>query len=423
VTQKNDTGDLNMFRFGDGRDWFFEKRFGLFIHWGLYAIHAWHEQEQYRASVPRKEYRKLIRKFNPVKFDADAWLDLAEKAGMEYLTVTAKHVDGFCLWDTAHTDYNIMNTPYGRDVIGMLAEACHRRGFPLCLYYSIPDLNQPNFPHEGLPYELPAPEPGDEPDFDKYLAFIKEQIRELCTKYGEIHGIWWDANKKEKRDRSLNELIRDLQPKAVINHRGFDEGDFDIAERDWSVDKVNAVLAFEKPLQGCTSVGRHSWGYKEHEDYHTDRYLLESICKILGRGGSYMLNVGPMADGTFPPEAVRILRTIGKWHHTVKEAFDGTEPASELIDNRQVLLTKRENVLYVLLFKYPEDNGVPMRPIEIMPRKATLLNTGEPVETRVDILPKLHRENKPYLRLCNLPANEMPGTVLVVRLEFDEAVG
>ncbi len=136
-------------RFGDRRDWFFEKRFGMFIHWGLYAIPGWHEQHQWRGRVPRAEYVKLAQRWNPVKFDPDQWLDLAEEAGMKYVCVTTKHHDGFCLWDTKQTAFNTMNTPYGKDALKLLADACHRRGFPLCLYYSCVDWHHPHYPNQG----------------------------------------------------------------------------------------------------------------------------------------------------------------------------------------------------------------------------------------------------------------------------------
>lgn len=123
--------------FGDARDWFVRKRFGMFIHWGVYSVGEWHEQEMYRRKMSRAEYEAYAKRFNPVRFNPDEWLDLASEGGMEYLTFTAKHIDGFCMWNTAETAYNVMNTPYRKDVAGMLAEACHRRGFPLSFYYSI----------------------------------------------------------------------------------------------------------------------------------------------------------------------------------------------------------------------------------------------------------------------------------------------
>jgi len=407
-------------RFGDGRDWFFEKRFGLFLHWGLYAIPAWHEQHLYRLGLTRAEYAKLIHEFDPVRFDPDQWLDLAEEAGMEYVCFTTKHIDGFCLWDTAQTDYNVMNTPYAKDVLAMLADACHRRGFPLCLYYSKVDEHHPNFPNAGGPYELPGPEAGDEPDLEKYKAFVKEQVRELCTNYGELGGFWWDVQVFEHSDPSFNELIRSLQPNAVINDRGFSEGDFDTAERDWSK-PADELLAFERPMEACQSVGMESWGYKEDEDYYTVPYLLQSLDKILAKGGNYLLNVGPMADGTIAPKHAELLRAVGRWYQTVREALDGAEPASHLTDSREVLLTRKGDALYVHLFRTPRGDRVLLNPIDALPRKATLLNTGAEVEARVDLVPSLHQQKKAYLRLRNLPVEDLVGTVPVVKLEFEES--
>ena len=409
-------------RFGDGRDWFFEKRFGLFIHWGLYALPAWHEQVQWRKGMPRREYEKLLQQFNPIRYAPDAWLDLAQEAGMEYVTFTTKHVDGFCLWNTAQHDYNVMNTPYGKDVLGMLAEACHRRGFPLCLYYSLADMHHRHYPNQGRNYERPGPEEGDEPHTEVYLAALKEQIRELCTGYGEIHGIWWDANMGRWRDPSFRELIRALQPKAIINNRGFDDGDFSTPERDY--DKaLGAILAFDRPTEACQAVGSQSWGYREDEDYYADRYLIQSIDRTMARGGNYLLNVGPMADGTIAAEDVRILRKIGGWYRSVKEAFGQSKPASHLIENSDVLLTRRGNTLYVHLHKPPTITSVLLKPLAVLPRKATLLNTGAPVQTVVDSLPKLYPDRNEYLRIRNLPVNDAQDTVLVVKLQFDELPG
>ena len=405
--------------FADERDWFFEKRFGLFIHWGLYAIPAWHEQTLYRKGMKRQEYAKLVHEFNPTRFDPDEWLDLAEEVGMQYVCFTTKHVDGFCMWDTAQTHFKVTNTPYGKDVLALLADACHRRGFPLCLYYSKVDENQPNFPNAGGPYELPEPEPGDDPDLEKYKAFVMEQVRELCTQYGQLGGFWWDVKVFEHHDPSFNELIRELQPGAVINDRGFSEGDFATAERDYA-GSANEVLAFGEPLEACQSVGTQSWGYRENEDHYTDRYLMTSIDRVLAKGGNYLLNVGPKREGTIDAESTRILRAVGQWYHTAKESFDGTQPASHLVENREVHLTRRENTLYVHLFEPPKRTSVLLKPIDVLPRKATLLNTGQEVEARVDLLPSLFRDGKRYLRIRNVPTNEHQDTVLVAKLEFDD---
>ena len=405
--------------FGDARDWFFEKRFGLFVHWGLYAIPAWHEQHLYRRGMKRQEYAKLIHEFNPVRFDPDAWLDLAQEAGMQYLCFTTKHVDGFCMWDTAQTDFKVTNTPYGKDTLAMLAEACHRRGFPLCLYYSKVDENQPNYPNAGGPYELPGPEPGDDPSLEKYKAFVMEHVRELCTQYGQLGAFWWDVKVWEHCDPSFNELIRKLQPGALINDRGFSEGDFATAERDYA-GSAKAALEFTEPLEACQSVGTQSWGYREKEDHYTDRYLMASVDRVLAKGGNYLLNVGPKPDGTIDAESARILKAIGKWYGTVKEAFDGAAPASHLVENREVLLTRKGNTLYVHMLEPPKQTSVLLKPLDVLPREATLLNDGQAVEARVDLMPSLFRDGKGYLRIRNLPTNERQDTVLVARLEFDD---
>ncbi len=404
-------------RFGDGRDWWFQKRFGMFVHWGLYAIHGWHEQEQWRHRVPRAEYVKLASQWNPAQFDPDEWLDLAGETGMKYLCLTTKHHDGFCLWDTRQTDYNTMNTPYGKDVLRMLADACHRRNVPLCLYYSIADWHHPSYPNQGRHHEL-QPQPGDRPDLMKYLEFLKAQVRELCTNYGEIRGFWWDMNVDQHVDPSINDMIRRLQPTAVINNRGFDPGDFGTPERDYE-EKVDAPSGFEKPTEACQSVGMESWGYRQDEDYYTDRHLLRSIDRYLARDANYLLNVGPKGDGTIPKESTAVLHRVGRWYHAVKESLEGAVPASHLTANRNVLLTSKDNNLYVHLNGDPVGEVVKLKPLATAPRKATLLNTGTPVEWSLDLVPSEHVEQGRYLRLRKLPANELTNTVMVVKLEFD----
>ena len=314
-------------RFNDVRDWFFQKRFGLFLHWGLYSIAGWHEQYQWRGHVPRAEYAKLREQWNPVNFDPEKWLDLHQYVGMKYICLTTKHHDGFCLWDTKLTDFNTMNTPYGKDVLRMLADACHRRSIPLCLYYSCVDWNQKNYPNQGRSHELP-PQPGDQPDLEKYLQFVKDQVRELCTNYGEIHGFWWDMNVDKHRDPSINQMIRKLQPAAVINNRGYDSGDFGTPERDYD-STGEERMPLRTLTEACQSVGSESWGYRKDEDYYTDAHLMRSIDGYLARDANYLLNVGPMPDGTIGPNETAILQRIGKWYQAVKGAVEDVESCSQ----------------------------------------------------------------------------------------------
>ncbi len=412
------SGNLLVPRFGDGRDWWFQKRFGLFLHWGLYSINGWHEQDQWRRRIPRKEYEKLAQKWNPVKFDPDKWIDIAEATGMQYICLTTKHHDGFCLFKSKHTDYHSVNTPYGKDVIKLLADACHRRKFPMCLYYSIADWHHPNYPNQGRHHELP-PQPGDKPDLKEYTKYVKAQIRELCTNYGEIHGIWWDMNVDKLEDFSFSAMIHELQPKAVINDRGYGGGDFGTPERDYNK-KGKALLSFTKRTEACQAVGTESWGYRVEEDYYTDRHLLRSIDKYLARDANYLLNVGPKPDGTIADDSVAILKRIGKWYGAVKESLVEVIPASQMTSNRNVFLTRKGNVVYVHLNKDPIMDSVKLPPIDVLPRKATLLNTGKELVCSTDLVPKDHVKQKSYLRVRGLPVNKLSNTVLVVKLEFDK---
>jgi alpha-L-fucosidase len=406
-------------RFGDGRDWFFEKRYGLFIHWGIYSVAGWHEQHMFRKRLSRAAYAPLMGQFNPKKFDPEAWLDLAQEAGMGYLTFTAKHIDGFCMWDTQQTDYKVTRTPYAKDALAQLAEACHKRKFPLCLYYSCADMHHPNYPAAGRSYELREPEPGDQPDLARYLAFVQAQVRELCTNYGELHGFWWDANVLKHRDPSFNALIRQLQPKAVINNRGYDDGDFGTPERDWD-NSVNTKAAFDTPVEACQAVGYQSWCWREDEDRYSDAHLIRSVQKVLAKGGNYLLNVGPKPDGTIDGTSATALRRIGAWLRPVRESLFEVEPASAFTSNRDVVLTRRANTLYVHLVKEPETSSVFLHPLADLPRRATLLNTGEPVAFDVADLPRLHNLTPDRcLRLKRLPVNDRPTAGWVIKLDFD----
>jgi alpha-L-fucosidase len=405
-------------RFGDGRDWFFRNRFGMFVHWGIYSIPAWHEQHQWRARVPRSEYVKLAGQWNPVKFNPEKWLDLLQEAGMSYITITTKHHDGFCLWDTAQTSFNTMNTPYKKDIIGMLAEACHKRNIPLCLYYSIADWNHPSYPNQGRHHELPGPVEGDKPDWEKYMTFLKAQVRELCSNYGEIHGFWWDMNVPLYKDPSVNDMIRKLQPKAVINNRGFDEGDFGTPERDYDAKAADAP-GFERPTEACQSVGMESWGYKKDEDYYTDRHLMRSIDRYLARDANYLLNVGPTADGIIPDESAEILRRIGKWYKPVSESYREVNVPSLLKSNSNLQVTASGRTVYLHFNKDIPGNGFKLKPVNVMPVSASLLNDGRKIECSLTLSPSDHVEQKPYLRLRNLPSDEYSNSVMVVKLDFD----
>lgn len=399
------------FRFQDQRDWFFRERFGMFVHWGIYAVEGWHEQLQWRRGVPRAEYVRLAEQFNPVNFRPDAWLDLCEEAGMSYLCFTAKHHDGFCMWDTAQTDYNIMHTPYRRDVLAMLAEACHRRGIRLGLYYSCPDWHHPNSLNFGRHHQLPQPNPGDQPDLLKYIDFVQRQLVELCSNYGEISEFFWDIP-QEMNFPQLNATIRRLQPSCLINDRGYGPGDYSTPERE-----IPPGEGFDKPTEACDSVGRCSWGYRKNEDYYTPLTIQRNIDKMLARGGNFLLNVGPKPDGTIPEEAVGILRKVGAWYKEVRKAFDAEPFAFEEAAGNACLTRADDGTLYVHFPDGLASSGFEL-PCDRLPKAVTLLNNGRRLLADLEVMPAhALQAGRLDLHIFGLDAEALLDTVPVIQID------
>jgi alpha-L-fucosidase len=252
---------------------------------------------------------------------------------------------------------------------------------------------------------------------------MRAQVTELCSNYGKIHGFWWDAirwREDADKDPGLNQLIRKLQPDAVINDRGFDEGDFGTPERDYRPDDT---ITFKRPTEACQAVGKESWGYRVNEDYYTDRHLMRSIDRYLTRDANYLLNVGPRSDGTIDGKSVAILKRIGKWYNTVKESLEDVLPASSLTTNRELTLTRRDRTLYVHLNTELAVNAVRLKPLNVAPLSAILLNNGRKVDYTVRFSPSDHLVpgQKAYLNLVNLPVNKLCNEVPVVKLEFDRS--
>lgn len=404
-----------MQHFHDGRDWFFERRLGLFLHWGLYAIHGLHEQEQQRYGVPAEEYEKLTAEFHPRRFDPEQWLDLAEEAGMEYLVLTAKHHDGFCLWPSRETGFHVGNTPYRQDIVRQVAEACARRGMPLEFYYSVVDWHQENYPNLGRHHEIRT-DPARH-DWNRYLDYLKRQITELCTQYGSVAGIWWDMNVPQAEAPEVHELIRRLQPGAVINNRGFGPGNYSTPERDFDPENANrGEVAFTRPTEACQSIGFNSWGFRRDEDYYSILYFLRAIDTNLARGGNYLLNVGPDADGVIPEPGRKILRGVGAWYKRVRESF--AEPLPGLTADPALLATRRGNAIYLHCPRGLSGSALSLHPLKQPPNRVTLLNTGEPVAWTLEPL-IYYRDRGAELRLRNLDADALNNTVPVFKLEFD----
>ena len=396
-----------------------QNRFGLFIHWGLYAIPAVHEQVLARGDWNHDDYEALMHRFDPIRYDPEAWVRMARDCGMSYLCFTTKHHDGFCMWDTGQTDYNIMNTPYGKDVLKLLADACHKYGMKLSLYYSNPDWHHPNAYNALSTHQWKAKYP-EQADMDAYIAYIKAQVTELLTNYGEIYTFFWDIP-PHIEDKSINELVRALQPNILINNRGFDAGDFATPERS-----VPDGDRFPTMTEACQSVGENSWGYRAEEDYFSAAHLMQSIDKIMAMGGSYLLNVGPMADGTIPTRSEQLLCRIGTWYNRTQIALENTVPAARtysLSGGMPYIAVEKNGVTYFHFYRGLNSTAVTFLDDDIpTPCRAVLLNSGEALPIRHGTLPsKVDADTvarKQYYSIREIPVDEYPAEPLIIAVEW-----
>lgn len=405
---------------GDGvsdgvRAWkMFDRRMGLFVHWGIYSVGGWHEQEEMRRGLSRETYEASAKGFRAERFCADDLVAQAKALDADYLVFTSKHHDGFCLWDTKTTDFNsVRGAPAKRDFVREISDACRRGGIKFGLYYSNPDWHHPNAYNEKSSHQIP-PRPGDRPDRAAYRAYVAEQVTELLTNYGEIACLFWDIP-PHIDDPEMNRLARRLQPGILVNDRGWSKGDYSTPERG-----LPPGAAFTNLTEACDSVGVQSWGYRANEDYRTVRDLTRSADSILARGGNFLLNVGPKADGTLTEPAMRCLRGVGDWHRRVRESFRDVTTEVGLVADGNCLVTKRGNTLYL---HYPNGltaSGLNLAPLRRLPVSATLLNTGKPVAFELTDLPSefWKKSTDPVLHLMDLPAEELSGEAAVIELRF-----
>lgn len=405
-------GSAESVRFKDGKG-LFSRRLGMFIHWGLYAVDGYHEQQWMRRRMSKADYVKRTEGFTAKNFDPDRWIDVAEAAGADYIVFTAKHHDGFCLWDTATTDFKVTNTPARRDVLRELADACRRRGMKLGLYYSNPDWHHPNAYNPKSTHQLERPNPGDEPDLERYRAYVKRQISELMSDYGEIVCLFWDIPTRVPAPE-MDELVRKLQPGILIDDRGWDNaGDYSTPERG-----VPEGAAFAKATEACDSVGVQSWGYRANEDYRTVGYLTRSIDRILSRGGNFLLNVGPREDGAIPAESEALMRQVGMWYRNVRESYRDVELAKGCVSDPRCLVTRRGNVIYLHYGKGLDATGVDLKPLKDRPKSVTLLNRRHPLKFDVEVLPLNWREDVRSLHVWGIPADDLANECAVIMLEM-----
>jgi alpha-L-fucosidase len=321
---------------------FNEAKFGMFIHWGLYAIPAgeWKGERMpgisewimQRARIPRDEYAALAKQFNPVRFDADEWVRIARDAGMRYMVITSKHHDGFAMYGSDVSAYDVVDaTPFGRDVVGELHAACRRQGLRFGLYYSHSidwyDGGDGGFALSGgqgpdWPVNRHDPGPTSFPDYLEKKA--KPQVREILTKYPDLWLIWYDVPFRMSLDTSFDfyEMTYRLQPATLAAHRvGNDLGDY-VVPGDNRIPEEG--VTYDRPFETVGTLN-NSWGYKHFDnDWKSVEELLFWIVEIASKGGNYMLNVGPTAEGLIPEESVVRLRGVGDWMERNGEAIYGT---------------------------------------------------------------------------------------------------
>jgi len=389
--------------------WFPEARFGMFIHFGLYALLGRGEWVMYHEDIPREEYEKLARRFNPHRFNADEWVDTAKRGGCRYITVTAKHHDGFCLFDSNLTDYNITNTPFGRGLIGELIAACQRQGMRIILYYSQPDWHHPNFVHHrGCFKDLQYERSDDTPDWPKFMDYVEGQLVELCTQYGRIDGIWFDGvqkTEKEWRGRKLYKLIKQLQPGAVVNDRA-GHGDFFTPERRLS----GMAGAAGYTVEACQSICRESWGYKPDGSLFSTPFLIESMVRMAAAGGNYLLNIGPKPDGTLPEDQVQRLTEIGDWLKVHGKSIYNAQGCPMIQESEDALYTRKGKRLYLHPLRWPDADAIFLKQVKSVPVRARLLGNGKTAR------PAMSGDE---LTLEGLPSLPPDRAVNVVELMFD----
>jgi alpha-L-fucosidase len=397
-----------------------DNKFGLFVHWGLYSIRGIQEQEIARCNKDHQEYEKYINLFNPEKYNAEEIVLLAKNAGMKYICITTKHHDGFCMWDTKYTDYNIMNTPYGKDVIKMLAEACEKHGMLLSFYYSCPDWHHEYGYNSKSTHQWKAVNKEKE-DFKKYKEYVVNQITELLTGYGKIYTFFWDIPPMIE-DRSINELVRKLQPGIYINDRGFDKGDFSTPERDQKgmIEKSR----FVRMTEACNSVGEQSWGYRENEDYNSIRYLTMTIDHVMAMGGSYLLNIGPKADGSIDKTQKEIIERVGKWYQAMEGSLENTEtdPFDYQIRKHPCIVNRKNGKSYFNFYEGITSSAISMNNYPSVPKRVRLLNTGKELPFKEELMPGFFDMKtgyaKKHLHIQNIPINSLESEPIVLEVEW-----
>lgn len=341
----------------ESRRWFEDAKFGMFVHWGVYSVLGDGEWVQNQRKIRGTEYERLPALFNPTKFNAAEWVAMVKAAGMKYITITSKHHDGFAMFDSKVTEWDIVDsTPYRRDPLKQLADECRKVGIKLFFYYSQLDWHHPDyFPRGGTGRDAGRPEKGEWP---RYVGFMNAQLTELLTRYGPVGGIWfdgwWDRKDADWRLDETYALIHRLQPAALVgsnhHHAPFPGEDFQMFEKDlpgqnssgFSGDAVVGQL----PLETCETMNA-SWGFNlADRKFKSTKDLVRYLVKAAGANANFLLNVGPMPDGRIQPEFVDRLKDVGGWLRRNGESIYGTR-GGPIAPRPWGVTTRKGNTVYV----------------------------------------------------------------------------
>jgi alpha-L-fucosidase len=343
-------------------EWWRAARFGMFIHWGIYSVPAgeWKGQPvpgigewiMNHAKIPVAEYEQLAKQFNPVKFNADEWVAVAKNAGMKYIVITAKHHDGFAMYGSKVSKYNIVDaTPFHRDPMKELAAACQRAGIRLCFYYSqTQDWHEPDGVGNNWDFTDPSKQ-----NFDRYYQQkVLPQVRELLTNYGPIGLIWFDTprNITKEQSQQLADLVHELQPNCVVSGRvGHGLGDYDSAG-DNQISVGNVKREWETPV-----TLNDTWGFKkDDQNWKSPTVLIRQLAQVVSRGGNYLLNVGPTSEGVIPQPSVERLAAVGRWMKVNGESIYGAMADPFPYELPWGVITAKPAKLYLHVFEWPQND-------------------------------------------------------------------
>jgi alpha-L-fucosidase len=382
------------------RETFSNDKFGLFIHWGIFSIPCDGEWVMNNRNISVKNYKRLENFFNPIEFNAAEWVSMAKNAGMKYITLITRHHDGFSMWDTKYSDYNIMHTPYKKDIVKLIADECHKQGIQLFLYYSLLDWTR-----EDYSYWTGNTGKGTgrtkQGKWEDYIRFMKNQLTELLTNYGEIDGIWfdgyWDQLDNKNHDnptprvdwhfREIYDLIHKLQPQCLVgnNHHitPLPGEDFQMFEKDLPGSNstgFGGAPVSKLPLETCETMN-NSWGFNITDtSYKTVKQIIHYLANAAGRNANFLLNVGPMPNGKIQPEFIDTLKEIGKWLHQNGETIYGTR-GNIIAPQKWGVITADNKILYVHIMKIPAQEPyifIPELKVKII--TASLLQGGSKIK-------------------------------------------